>query len=227
MATNIEWEMTVVLLVAVRSEQIGVVQCLKKVGRLVHTDDPNLLNVFYLQHGELLTRVLLAKSPDPSQGGDAAAWITTHLAEKYKPYAIAMVGICAGNPSLLKLGDVVVASATARHDYGKIVKARSLKNRSGTLIQQYGQKLVLQHRGELCKVSDPLAPELSAFLSQHYPSYSYRVKRTSSKFNVAFGVMATGNQVIKVSGIFEYLNYWLRVSSSLRICLFPSEIAHF
>ncbi|MBI4204914.1 MAG: hypothetical protein HY527_07790 [Betaproteobacteria bacterium] len=207
MQNEIEWEATIVLLVAVRSELLGVYDRLKKTGHSAESDDPHLLEIFYLRHESVLIRVLLAKLPDPSQGGDAAAWITAYLAEKYRPYIVAMVGLCAGDRNVLTVGDVVVASATVRHDYGKIEKARATPKSFRTAGQSHRAHLVLKHRRTFLKVPDRLAQNLSIFLNARYPAASSKAKTAikAVPFNVVFGVMSTGNQVVKVSGVFDYL----------------------
>jgi nucleoside phosphorylase len=129
-----------------------------------------------------LIRVLLAKVPHPSQGGDATAWITTTLAERYNPYFLTMVGLCAGDPRALAFGDAVIASSTVRHDYGKIEP-----NRLG--------KLRFEHRVDHRKIDPTLMHSLVEFVEH----------RGTAPFKVKLGVMSTCNQVTKVPKVFEYL----------------------
>ncbi|MEV4511784.1 hypothetical protein AB0K00_22780 [Dactylosporangium sp. NPDC049525] len=52
-------------------------------------------------------------------GGRSTAPIATVLAERLDPQCLAMSGVCAGNPSDVVLGDVVVAEMTYEYDEGK------------------------------------------------------------------------------------------------------------
>ena len=191
----IEWETTAVLIVAVRDELHGVENRLKQIAIAAPKSDTDLFGIYYLRHADnVLIRVLLAKLPDPSQGGDAAAYITTRLLERYKPYFLAMVGLCAGDPRVLRFGDVVVASATVRHDHGKLETQTALRLPYLERFLKPRTNLKMTHRHAPLKVPDHLARRLSTFPEARYPSFKTR-----------FGVMATGNQVIKVSGAFDYL----------------------
>ncbi len=195
MGNDITWQTTVVLLVAVRHEFDEVFDKLRKLG-ISDGRSAGPVSTFYLQHKDVLLRILLVKTPDPCQGGDAATWITTRLAEQYKPYSVIMVGFCAGNRGMLNYGDVVIASSTVRHDFGKLSNPK-VKRRSAS---QPDRSLKFEHRFQPEKIH----AGLSVRLGQHIKdNYSKRGRRRP--FKVAFGVMSTGNQVVRMSGVFDYL----------------------
>ncbi|WP_432868621.1 TIR domain-containing protein [Microbispora rosea] len=52
-------------------------------------------------------------------GGRAIGPFTTALTERLAPQCVAMCGVCAGNPSVVALGDVVVAELVYEYDEGK------------------------------------------------------------------------------------------------------------
>jgi nucleoside phosphorylase len=52
-------------------------------------------------------------------GATATAPIAAGLAERLKPQCIAMCGVCAGNPSDVALGDVIIAECAYTYDEGK------------------------------------------------------------------------------------------------------------
>lgn len=190
----IEWEMTVALLVAVKNEAISVRPELLRTGAQAagHSHD-NLVEIFYLQHKNVLVKILLTKTPDPCQGGDAAAWITTTIAQRYDPHCIVMVGMCAGDRKVLKLGDVVIATSTLRHDHGKLEKRSS------------PTRLTFHHRHEPIKIEEELTTQLRTYVLEHYEVQGTSDIKQEGEFKVAFGVIATGNQVTKVPGVFSYL----------------------
>jgi nucleoside phosphorylase len=70
----------------------------------------------YLMADGSTVRVALARATRP--GCIAAAATAAALAERLRPRCLAMAGICAGNPSAVGLGDVVVADSTYVYDEG-------------------------------------------------------------------------------------------------------------
>jgi nucleoside phosphorylase len=54
-----------------------------------------------------------------AMGGRSAAPMTTALADQLRPSCLAMAGVCAGNPGVTALGDVVVADVAYEWDEGK------------------------------------------------------------------------------------------------------------
>lgn len=61
-------------------------------------------------------RVALARAT--RTGCIAAAATASSLAERLRPRVLAMSGVCAGNPSAVNLGDVVIADSTYVYDEG-------------------------------------------------------------------------------------------------------------
>lgn len=197
MPSAVEWEATIVLLVAVKDELLGILSAPRTPGiRNSPARDKDIISVLYIRESKVLLRVLLAKLPDPSQGGDAAACLATRLVERYKPYCLATVGLCAGDPKQVAFGDVVVASATVRHDFGKLEKKRTQPLPTFT------------HRREPIKVAPALGTRLLAFLRKRYRAAAETSKTNDarSRYRVALGTISTGNQVVRVTGLFSYLN---------------------
>ena len=64
-------------------------------------------------------RVVLARTPD--QRGVATAGIASPLIEYYRPYCLAMSGVCAGRPGEVNLGDVVIADTVWAYDHGAVI----------------------------------------------------------------------------------------------------------
>lgn len=54
-------------------------------------------------------------------GGEAAASAAARLVDSYRPQCLAMCGVCAGNPSRVQLGDVIIADRVWRYDEGALV----------------------------------------------------------------------------------------------------------
>jgi len=59
-------------------------------------------------------------------GGRSTAATVTALAARLNPQCLAMCGVCAGNPDLVGLGDVVVAELAYEYDEGKRTKTEFL-----------------------------------------------------------------------------------------------------
>lgn len=70
---------------------------------------------YVLADGSTL-RVALARATRP--GCIAAAATASSLVERLRPRCLAMSGLCAGNPSAVNLGDVVIADSTYVYDEG-------------------------------------------------------------------------------------------------------------
>jgi nucleoside phosphorylase len=71
---------------------------------------------YLLANGSTL-RVALARATRP--GCIAAATTASSLAERLRPRCLAMTGVCAGNPSIVGLGDVVIADSAYVYDEGQ------------------------------------------------------------------------------------------------------------
>lgn len=187
-ARTIEWEITVVLIVAVLNEFEQVQKALRKACVAeVALNDRDAQTKYYVRQDNVLLGIVLAKLPYPSQGGDAAGFITARLAERYRPYFLTMVGICAGDPQRLDFRDVVISSATVRHDYGKLLLFKDADKKDAYR---------LEHRHKHLAIKEPLARDILSFLSTYRPRH----------FTAHLGVISTGNQVTKVPGAFKYLN---------------------
>ncbi|MCY1137002.1 hypothetical protein OWR29_03265 [Actinoplanes sp. Pm04-4] len=65
-------------------------------------------------------RLSLALARPTRMGGRTTGQFATHLAGELKPGCLAMSGVCAGNPSDVALGDVVVAEIAYEYDEGKV-----------------------------------------------------------------------------------------------------------
>jgi nucleoside phosphorylase len=83
--------------------------------RDAHGPTPYDAGCYLLADGSTL-RVALARAIRP--GCIAAATIASSLAERLRPRCLAMSGVCAGNPSQVGLGDVVIADSAYVYDEG-------------------------------------------------------------------------------------------------------------
>ena len=55
-------------------------------------------------------------------GGEAAGNAAARLVDAYRPRCLAMCGVCAGNPRVAQLGDVIIADRVYPSDVGEIVR---------------------------------------------------------------------------------------------------------
>jgi len=85
--------------------------------------DPSDVNSTPFIFGEFVsshdTRLNIALARPPRMGTPSTAPISAALAERLKPHCLAMCGVCAGNPSDVILGDVIIAEMTYFYDEGK------------------------------------------------------------------------------------------------------------
>ena len=65
------------------------------------------------------TDMTVALARPTRMGGPTTSSIASTLVERLKPRCIAMSGVCAGNPSDLALGDVIIAEMVYAYDEGK------------------------------------------------------------------------------------------------------------
>lgn len=77
---------------------------------------PYLLGEYVRRDG---ARLSVALARPTSMGGRTTSQMTATLTERLKPTCLAMCGVCAGNPSSVALGDVVVAEAVYQYDEGR------------------------------------------------------------------------------------------------------------
>lgn len=204
----IEWEADVVLLVAVENEFTEIVDWIE---RLAQADELRVHKVAscelglpshdveFATPGGLVVRYHIVKLPFPSMGSDAATYITTRVIMEYKPIAVCMVGICAGDPAQTRYRDVVVASSTVRHDIGTL---RVMASWASRFLHWAGANAVhLDHRAHRTVYDGPQIFSLADLieLTKALP------REPSSHARILLGTFATGNQIIKVPGVFEYL----------------------
>ncbi|MBS2039159.1 hypothetical protein JST97_29520 [bacterium] len=74
-----------------------------------------------LPHADAKSTYSVAAAQASSMGGDSTANAATRLCMELKPRCLAMCGICAGDKSSVRLGDVVCADRVYRFDYGKLI----------------------------------------------------------------------------------------------------------
>ena len=77
---------------------------------------PYLRGVYRAPNGR---RLSVALARPLGMGGRSTAPMTTSLVERLRPYCLAMSGVCAGNPAVTALGDVVVADVAYEWDEGR------------------------------------------------------------------------------------------------------------
>jgi len=225
------YELDIVLLVAVKNEYIALKEWAQK---LKKSSDINFYQlpdgqtdadmVFEVEHSDgKILRYHIYKLPYPSMGSDATTYLATKTIYEINPIAICMVGICAGDPDRIKdkdkvieLGDVIIACSTVRHDYGKLELKPLISSdwvkKYIPLLSKIKMRLHFDHRVHANTISgmDESFFRLADFISEidDYNKQLSNTKNTSIKGKLGkahLGIFSTGNQVIKVPGIFKYL----------------------
>lgn len=80
-----------------------------------------LAGIFHF-NGRPLFSIALARPT--RMGANRTGALATTLTERLRPKCLVMCGVCAGNPSDLALGDVVVSELAYQYDEGKVDKKR-------------------------------------------------------------------------------------------------------
>lgn len=109
-----------VLIIAALKEELEAVQAVTGVTWTPHEGDhPYLRCDFPCRDGR---RLSFALARPTRMGGRVTSQFATHLVGELKPGCLAMSGVCAGNPTDVALGDVVVAEITYEYDEGKLTE---------------------------------------------------------------------------------------------------------
>ena len=208
------WELNVVLLVAVKREWEEIIKLCHGASEIFDfrtysveqteiNDDWRLgsvdKKVLELEiQDNLVVKMIIMKLPTPGSGGDAAANLASKAIEIYQPHTICMVGMCAGNPGLTEMGDVILASSIIRHDYGGLSVAKDKKP-----SLEHSNNFEFEHRGvnNLLKIEDSDVYKYTDF-NYYLKEYNKQIK---PKFRVQMGVFSTGNQVTRIPNIFDYI----------------------
>ncbi len=197
MEDSIEWELSIVFLVAVDSEAGKVRDLLCNLSKATSEgaikEDGNC-TIYYIKIDNILLKVIYSKCPPPYQGGDPAAWQTTLLINKYNPYCLIMLGMCAGNEQEgLDIGDVVISSTVYRHDYGKIISRPSIFGKISGIFRPF-HRPYFEARGASAKISvdDKLIQKINTNLL-------YNDINSSEDFKIKMGVISSGCQVVKLT----------------------------
>lgn len=200
MKDTIEWELPIAFLVAVKAEANPVYQGLRELSESSGGAwyDEDTATIFFIKIGEnILLKAIYSQCPFPHQGGDSAAWQTTLLINKYNPYCVIMLGMCAGNRHEgLAIGDVVISSTVYRHDYAKIEHADEIVPR----FEARGKEGHISVDGKLIqKLNTDFLPN--------------RTEKTDG-FNTKMGVILSGCQIIKLANAHKILSKNLQIKSA-------------
>ncbi|KFE72513.1 hypothetical protein [Hyalangium minutum] len=147
--------------------------------------------------GELRVAVLQA----PAMGGVAAVGAIAPLVEPYKPRCLAMCGVCAGNPGVVELGDVIVADVLWDYDQGRA--ERTVTDSGATVERVQGRRLSYLLKARWKRAAVPFVPPGADSWLKLRPRSSQ--DSAEKPFRVHVGPLATGTKVQRGPGIFERL----------------------
>ncbi|KAF3291522.1 hypothetical protein TWF970_000736 [Orbilia oligospora] len=166
--------------------------------------------------------VVIACLPKHAVGTSAAARVATQMFNIFPIKIGLMVGIGGGIPPKVRLGDVVVSTEWIQWDFGKVVengkfqrtgKRNNLSTALLTAIskletqhEMYGTK-ILQYLDDLGKKYPNLAPKYTSANSLQDPlGYIQNSEKKTGDVCVHYGLIASGNQVIKNAEFRDELN---------------------
>jgi nucleoside phosphorylase len=107
-----------VLVVAALPEELEAARAAGVTDWREHRPGPYLRGDFHTSEGQTFS---VALTRPVQVGGRATAPYVTGLVERLRPSCVAMCGVCAGNPDVTALGDVVVAEPVYEWDEGKLL----------------------------------------------------------------------------------------------------------
>jgi len=132
-----------------------------------------------------------------SMGLEAASSLTTKVISNFRPRYIFMVGICAGNKNLCKVGDVIIAE-------------KSLNYHSVVEIERKDESKDKKFMHNLCSINGHLKNQLELFaksktIQRIKESYPHKSKiETSLKAHI--GLLVTGSSLLRSSAIMKEIN---------------------
>lgn len=113
----------------------------------------------------------------------ATSILATQLIQIVKPKVICMTGICAGNSSEVKLGDIVVASSSWDHQSGK--------------RERYGDKVVFKNSPQHITLNPKIIRDFQNLtLDTAFQTLEKEIKNTSYSPTLRIGPMASSSTVL-------------------------------
>ncbi|KAK6337160.1 hypothetical protein TWF718_009944 [Orbilia javanica] len=162
--------------------------------------------------------VVITCLPTQTIGTNAAARVATQMVNTFPIKIGLMVGIGGGVPAKVKLGDVVVSKEWVQWDYGKAlrdgkVERTGKRNNPPARLMTAISKLISQNEIHGTKVPQYLENMAKRHpnLAPHYTSAellqdSQNAERKPGHLSVHYGLVASGNQVIKSAALRDELN---------------------
>lgn len=148
-----------------------------------------------IQGKNSLLKVLL---PFPySMGIEAASALTTKVVSSFRPKYILMVGICAGNKNICKIGDIIIAEKSL--NYHGVVE---IENKDESQNKKFMQNL--------CSINGHLKNQLEIFskssvisqIKQNYP-FSEKIE---TPLRAHIGLLVTGSSLLRSGIIIQEIN---------------------
>ena len=132
-----------------------------------------------------------------SMGIEAVSSLTTKVISNFRPRYIFMVGICAGNKNLCKIGDIVIAE-------------KSLNYHGVVEIERKDESKDKKFMHNLCSINGYLKNQLELFvkskeiqnIQENYPSKD----KIDSTLTVHIGLLVTGNSLLRSASIMKEIN---------------------
>jgi nucleoside phosphorylase len=132
-----------------------------------------------------------------SMGLEAASSLTTKVISNFRPRYIFMVGICAGNKNLCKIGDVIIAE-------------KSLNYHSIVEIERKDESKDKKFMHNLCSINGHLKNQLELYtkskaiqsIKESYPHKS----KIESPLKAHIGLLVTGSSLLRSSAIMKEIN---------------------
>lgn len=143
-------------------------------------------------------KVIKVLIPFPySIGLEATSSLTTKVISNFRPRYIFMVGICAGNKNLCKVGDVIIAE-------------KSLNYHTVVEIERNDESKEKKFMHNLCSINGYLKSQLELFarseaikdIAESYPNKS----KIDSPLKMHIGLMVTGSSLLRSGSIMKEIN---------------------
>ena len=162
------------------------------------TFNRNDSTIYYQGTIQSKSKALKVLIPFPySMGLEAASSLTTKVISNFRPRYIFMVGICAGNKNLCRIGDIIIAE-------------KSLNYHSVVEIERKDESKDKKFMHNLCSINGHIKNLLELFakskliqdIQESYPNKS----KIDTQLTAHIGLLVTGSSLLRSAPIMKEIN---------------------
>ena len=186
----------IVILTASPDEFDTVKSVLEKVKPIIFNKNDSTIYYQGLAKGKNKSLKVLIPFPY-SQGLEAVSSLTTKVVSKFRPKYLFMIGICAGNKNICKIGDVIIADKSLNYQ-GVVEIERKDENKDKKFMHNlYSINGHLKNQLELYTHSS-----IFKSIQDTYPNRD----KIETNLTAHIGLLVTGSSLLRSSTIMQEIN---------------------